>query len=72
MTQLYKVFVNSTKFCNFLGHSGIALDATRQLLVDRAVNLVYKNCNRTPHASASVSAPGGSFFALNAGTAGFQ
>jgi hypothetical protein len=32
----------------------------------------YPTDNRTPHASAPVSAPGGSFFALNAGKAGFQ
>jgi hypothetical protein len=32
----------------------------------------YMAPNRTPHASASVSAPGGSFFAQRTGKAGFQ
>ena len=40
--------------------------------IDGAASLAYLNRNRTPHASASVCAPGGSFFALNAGKAGFQ
>ena len=40
--------------------------------IDSAANLIYLNCNRTPHASASVSAPGGSFFAQRTGKAGFQ
>lgn len=40
--------------------------------IDGAARLAYLNRNRTPHASASVCAPGGSFFALNAGKAGFQ
>lgn len=40
--------------------------------IDSAAGLAYLNCNRTPHASASVSAPGGSFFARSTGKAGFQ
>ena len=40
--------------------------------IDGAARLAYLNRNRTPHASTSVCAPGGSFFALNAGKAGFQ
>lgn len=40
--------------------------------IDGAASLAYLNRNRTPHASASVCAPGGSFFALNTGKAGFQ
>lgn len=35
--------------------------------VDSAARLAYLDCNRTPHASASVSAPGGSFFARSTG-----
>lgn len=42
------------------------------LSIDSAASLAYLNCNRTPHASASVSAPGGSFFAQRTGKAGFQ
>lgn len=33
--------------------------------VDNLDILSYPDCNRTPHASASVSAPGGSFFAFS-------
>ena len=40
--------------------------------IDSAASLAYLNRNRTPHASASVCAPGGSFFAQNMGKAGFQ
>ena len=40
--------------------------------IDSAASLTYLNRNRTPHASASVCAPGGSFFAQNMGKAGFQ
>jgi hypothetical protein len=40
--------------------------------IDRAARLAYLSRNRTPHASASVSAPGGSFFARSTGKAGFQ
>ena len=35
-------------------------------MVDETVKLYYKGCNRTPHASASVCAPGGGHFFLNA------
>ena len=72
MTQAYEAIVNSTEFSKFFGDSSLAHDAPSQLFVDRAVNLVYGNPNRTPHASASVSAPGGSFFAQCTGKAGFQ
>ena len=64
-----------TKSRNFKGFPmdfGLASEYLCQLLVDRAVNLVYENRNRTPHASASVCAPGGSFFARSTGKAGFQ
>ena len=44
----------------------------RAIPIDSAASLAYLNRNRTPHASASVCAPGGSFFALNLGEAGFQ
>lgn len=44
----------------------------RAISIDSAASLAYLNRNRTPHASASVCAPGGSFFARSAGKAGFQ
>ena len=39
----------------------------RAISIDSAAGLTYLNRNRTPHASASVSAPGGSFFARSTG-----
>lgn len=42
----------------------------RAISIDSAASLAYLNRNRTPHASASVSAPGGSFFARSTGEAG--
>jgi adenine specific DNA methylase Mod len=44
----------------------------RVKILDEAVNLGYSKSNRTPHASASVRAPGGSFFALNRRKIGLQ
>ena len=41
-------------------------------MVDETVTLNYTGHNRTSHASASVSAPGGSFFALNRRKIGLQ
>jgi len=52
--------------------SGPSSARARAIPIDSAARLAYLNRNRTPHASASVCAPGGSFFALNAGKAGFQ
>lgn len=46
--------------------------ANGQVQVDFCGSQSYLALNRTPHASASVCAPGGSFFALNPGMAGFQ
>jgi hypothetical protein len=46
--------------------------SVRAISIDSAASLAYLNRNRTPHASASVSAPGGSFFARSTGEAGFQ
>lgn len=40
--------------------------------IDSAARLAYLNRNRTPHASASVSAPGGSFFARSTGNGAGQ
>lgn len=51
---------------------GASATRVRAISVDSAARLAYLNCNRTPHASASVSAPGGSFFARSTGKAGFQ
>ncbi len=42
----------------------------RAIPIDSAASLAYLNRNRTPHASASVCAPGGSFFARSTGKAG--
>ncbi len=44
--------------------------SVRAISIDSAASLAYLNRNRTPHASASVSAPGGSFFARSTGEAG--
>ncbi len=52
--------------------SGSPSALARAIPIDSAASLAYLNRNRTPHASASVSAPGGSFFARNMGKAGFQ
>lgn len=46
--------------------------SVRAISIDSAASLAYLNRNRTPHASASVCAPGGSFFARSTGEAGFQ
>ena len=40
--------------------------------IDKSVNLAYILCNRTLHASASVCAPGGSFFARRMSKASFN
>ena len=47
--------------------SGSLSARARAIPIDSAASLAYLNGNRTPHASASVSAPGGSFFALSTG-----
>ena len=52
--------------------SGPSSDRARAISIDNVASLAYLNRNRTPHASASVSAPGGSFFARSTGKAGFQ
>ncbi len=52
--------------------TGPSSGRARAISIDCTASLAYLNRNRTPHASASVCAPGGSFFALNAGKAGFQ
>lgn len=52
--------------------SGSSSARARAIPIDSAASLAYLNRNRTPHASASVCAPGGSFFAQNMGKAGFQ
>lgn len=64
-TKLRKINV-----LNALSSPSIA--CARAIPIDRAASLAYLNRNRTPHASASVSAPGGSFFARSMGKAGFQ
>lgn len=45
--------------------------SVRAISIDSAASVAYLNRNRTPHASASVSAPGGSCFSRNMGKAGF-
>jgi DNA modification methylase len=60
-------------------NSGKLTEPTVELIkmVDETVKLYYAGCNRTPHASAPVCAPGGSFFAerlsvFGLGPVGFQ
>lgn len=49
-----------------------SITRARAFPIDSDTSLAYLNRNRTPHASASVCAPGGSFFARSTGKAGFQ
>ena len=51
---------------------GASTARVRAIPIDSAASLAYLNRNRTPHASASACAPGGSFFARSTGKAGFQ
>lgn len=49
-----------------------SITRARVIPIDSATSLAYLNHNRTPHASASVSAPGGSFFARSTGNGAGQ
>ena len=62
----------SRKINNLNSILGPSSARVRAISIDGAVNVAYLKRNRTSHASASVCAPGGSFFALNMGKAGFQ
>lgn len=64
--------IKSPKINALRAPSGPSSACARAIPIDSAASLAYLNRNRTPHASASVCAPGGSFFARNVGKAGFQ
>ena len=65
-----QALIGSKPIGSELACSSIFETAGSQPWIDKPDNLSYVAPNRTPHASASVCAPGGSFFAQRAGTAG--
>lgn len=70
MTSSPACRIKTSKINALIASPGRSHARALAILVDIAACLAYLNRNRTPHASASVSAPGGSFFARSTGNEG--